>query len=128
MVHAEGYPTLHIREVTPKDFYLAQVLRQKDQSYLPLVEKVILNMEVLDEIPFFVFECYLKWILENIFHEKIYSLENWLEIAFHLCKQRWDQSMEWLEMQPISKINLMIEILNRFAEKQQDEMKKSSRK
>jgi hypothetical protein len=36
--------------------------------------------------------------------------------------------MEWLEMQPVSKINLMIDILNKFVEQQQDEMKKASRK
>jgi hypothetical protein len=50
-----------------------------------------------------------------------------MEISFHLCKQRWDQSMDWLETQPISKITLMIDILKQFAEKQEDEMKKASR-
>lgn len=128
MIRAEGYPTLHVRELIPKDFYLAQVLRQKEQGFIPLIERVILNPDVLDEIPFSVFEAYLDWVLKNVFYENIYSLEKWLEVSFHLCKQRWDQSMEWLEMQPVSKINLMIDILNKFVEQQQDEMKKASRK
>jgi hypothetical protein len=119
---------LHVREVTPKDFYLAQVLRQKERSYAELVERVILNPEVLDDIPSSVFKRYLQWVVDNLFEEKIYTLENWLEISFHLCKQRWDQSMEWLESQPISKITLMVQILNQFVEKQEDEMKKASRR
>jgi hypothetical protein len=128
LIRSGEYPTLHVREIIPKDFYLAQVLRQKEQNCIPLVERVILNPEVVENIPFRVFENYLKWILENIFYEKIYPLEKWMEVSFHLCKQRWDQSMDWLEMQPISKITLMIEICNKFAEQQEDEMKKASRK
>jgi hypothetical protein len=102
-------------------------LRQKERGYAELVEKVILNPEVLDDIPSWVFKHYLRWISENLFEEKIYSLENWMEVSFHLCKQRWDQSMDWLETQPISKITLMIDILKQHVENQNDEMKKASR-
>lgn len=56
------------------------------------------------------------------------SVENWLEIAFHLNKQRWDQSIDWLEAQPMSKIKTMIEINKKFADEQEAQVKKSSRK
>lgn len=56
------------------------------------------------------------------------SVEAWLETAFHLCKQRWDSSIEWLEIQPVPKILLMVDIVNKFVKEQNDEMKKSARK
>jgi hypothetical protein len=55
-------------------------------------------------------------------------VENWLETAFHLCTQRWDSSIEWMELLPVPKVLLMIEIVNKHVKAQEAEMKKSARK
>ena len=70
----------------------------------------------------------IKWAVETLIDQTVLTLENWLEVAYHLCKQRWDQSIEWLETQPMSKINLMIEIVKKHAEEQEKEMKKNARR
>jgi hypothetical protein len=70
----------------------------------------------------------MGWIAENLLEKNILSVENWLEIAYHLCKQRWDSSVDWLEGQPMSKITAMIEVVKKHAEDQEKEMKKSSRR
>ena len=56
------------------------------------------------------------------------TVEQWMETAFHLCKQRWDSSIDWLETQPVPKILLMIDIVNKFVKEQEEEMKRASRK
>ncbi len=56
------------------------------------------------------------------------KVEQWLELAFHLCKQRWDSSVDWLENQPVSKILLMADIQSKFVEKQNEENKKAARR
>lgn len=92
-----------------------------------LVERLIRNPEILDEIPARIMSHFLKWIAENVLEEKVLTVENWLDIGFHLCKQRWDQSMDWLEQQPMSKVLTMIEIVKKHAEDQEKEAKKSAR-
>lgn len=121
-------PTFHFREVIPKDFYLAQVLRQAERSQLELIERIIVNDHVLDEATATQTRQVIKWAIETLLDKTILTLENWLEVAYHLCKQRWDDSIEWLETQPMSKINLMIEIVKKHAEEQEKEMKKNARK
>jgi len=91
------------------------------------MERLILNPEVLDTIPAKSFSTVLSWISENILQEKVLSVENWLEISFHLCKQRWDQSMEWLETQPMSKVLTMVQIVKNHAEEQEKQAKKAAR-
>jgi hypothetical protein len=51
-----------------------------------------------------------------------------MEVSYHLCKQRWDQSMDWLETQPMSKIQTMIEIVKKHAEEQEKQMNKNARR
>lgn len=121
-------PTFHFREVTPKDFYLAQVLRQSERSQLELVERLLLNDSALDEATASQTRQAIKWTIETLLDKTILTLENWLEVAYHLCKQRWDDSIEWLETQPMSKINLMIEIVKKHADEQEKAMKKNARK
>lgn len=121
-------PTFHFREVIPKDFYLAQVLRQTERSQLELIQRLLLNEDVLDEVSAAQTRKVVKWVIETLLDQTILTLENWLEIAYHLCKQRWDSSIEWLETQPMSKINLMIEIVKKHADDQEKEMKKNARK
>jgi hypothetical protein len=78
--------------------------------------------------PVSAFRAALKWVGENLLSEKLLTVENWMEISFHLCKQRWDSSMDWLETQPMSKVLMMIDILQRQVERENSEIKKSSRR
>jgi hypothetical protein len=127
-VQVPNGPLFHFREVTPRDFYLAQVLRQSDRSQLEMVERLLLNPETLDEATSQQTRMALKWVIENLLDKTILTVENWLEVAYHLCKQRWDSSIDWLETQPMSKINLMIDIIKRHNEEQEKEMKKNARR
>jgi hypothetical protein len=127
-VQVPNGPLFHFREVTPKDFYFAQVLRQSDRSQLELVERLLLNPHVLDEANSTTTRKAIAWVGENLLDKTILSVENWLEVAYHLCKQRWDSSVDWLESQPMSKINAMIDVVKRHAEEQEKEMKKAARK
>ena len=128
MVSVGNGPCVHVREITPKDLYYAQILRQEEKSFLLLVERMILNPETLEELNPTGFDALVKWITENLLDEKVLPVENWLELAFHLCKQRWDSSIDWLETQPMSKVMLMVDILKKFNEQQDDAAKKAARK
>lgn len=119
---------MHLREVTPKDLYYVQILRQSDKSFVLLLERLVLNSEALDAITASQFRQLTQWASENLLEDRLLSVENWLEISFHLCKQRWDSSIDWLETQPMSKIFTMIEIVKKHGEEQEREMKKASRK
>jgi hypothetical protein len=121
--------TLHFREITPKDFYLGQILRQQKRSFMELVTRLMLSdEELLDQVPAKRFNTVVKWISENLLEERLFTVENWLKTAFHLCKERWDSSIDWLESQPISKVLVMISVMNEFHEKQSEEAKKASRR
>lgn len=128
MVTIPQGPTFQFREITPKDFYLAQVLRQSEKSQLELIQRLLVDESILDEATAAQTRKAVKWAVETLLDKTILTLENWLEVAYHLCKQRWDSSIEWLETQPMSKINLMIEIVKKHAEEQEKEMKKNARK
>jgi hypothetical protein len=121
-------PTFHFREITPKDFYLAQVLRQSERSQLELIEILLLNPAVLDEANSTETRAAVDWVTKNLLDKTILTVENWLEVAYHMCKQRWDSSIDWLETQPMSKINLMMDIIKKHADEQEKEMKKNARK
>jgi hypothetical protein len=70
----------------------------------------------------------LWWASKNLLEEKIMKLDQWYETAFHLCKQRFDITMDWLESQPLPKILLMVSVLNKFGKEQEREMRKARRK
>jgi hypothetical protein len=95
---------------------------------LPLVSRLIQNPDALDQLTVTKTEKLFNWIGTELINEKVLSVENWLEVGFHLCKQRWDSSIEWLEKQPMSKILAMLSILEDFAEKQEKAMKDSSKR
>lgn len=126
-VNVEGI-VFHVREVIPKDFYLAQILRQQDRSLYELLLRLILNPECLDEATSRQTRAFMNWCGKNVLDSNILKVENWLEIAFHLCKQRWDSSVDWLELQPMSKILTMIDIVKKHAEDTEKANKKASRK
>ena len=62
------------------------------------------------------------------YEEKIMPVDKWLELAYHLQKQRWDESIDWLEGQPVTKIQLMANIQKNFVESQNREMKRGKKK
>lgn len=93
-----------------------------------MVLRLLLNPEVLDEVTISETRAVIQWMSTTLFEQNILTVENWLEIAYHLCKQRWDSSVDWLETQPMSKIQTMIQIVKNHAEEQEKEMKKSARK
>lgn len=126
---------MNIRELTPKDYYLVSLIQNDYPDMSSLVFNFLLLQklaniaeEELDQIPVYFFKPLFKWVNEEILEGKVMSVEQWLSLAFHLCKQRWDQSIDWLEQQPVSKILLMLKIQSDFVEKEKQEMKKSSRK
>lgn len=82
----------------------------------------------MDEATAFQTRKAIKWAVDTLIDQTILTLENWLEVAYHLCKQRWDESIEWLETQPMSKINLMIDIVKKHADEQEKEMKKAAKR
>jgi hypothetical protein len=127
LVTFNSWGPFHIREIRPKDFYLAQILRNESRSFVPLLMRLIQNPETLDKTPSRVFRGLTNWVMDNIFSDSILTVENWMEISFHLCKQRWDSSVDWLENQPMSKIKLMIDIVKKHAEQQEADLKKSAR-
>lgn len=90
--------------------------------------RLLLNPEILDEASISETRAVIQWMSTTLFEKNILPVENWLEIAYHLCKQRWDSSVDWLETQPMSKIQTMIQIVKTHAEEQEKEMKKNARK
>lgn len=90
-----------------------------------MVVRLIQNVDSANELPIKKFRSFIDWCTEKILNENIFTVENWLEIAFHLSKQRWGPSVDWLEEQPISKIRAMIEITERFVEEQNAAIKKT---
>jgi hypothetical protein len=93
-----------------------------------LLERLLLNEETLETCSAQVARQVFNWVSITLLDRTILTVENWLELAYHLCKQRWDSSVDWLETQPMSKINAMIDIVKKHAEEQEKEMKKASRK
>jgi hypothetical protein len=93
-----------------------------------LVERLLLTPDALDRITSAQLRPVINWVATSLLDKTILTVENWLDVAFHLCKQRWGPSIDWLETQPMSKINTMIEIVRKHAEDQEKEMKKSARK
>ena len=93
-----------------------------------MVERILLNKEVLDQASSLHTRKAIQWVADNLLDRTVLSVENWLEVAYGLCKQRWGASVDWLETQPMSKVNLMIDIVRKHAEEQEKEMKKNARK
>lgn len=94
---------------------------------LDIVERLLLNPEVLDEATISETRAIMNWAIENLLDKNIFTVENWLEVSFHLCKQRWDSSVDWLENQPMSKIHTMIEIVQNHAKETEKAHKKAAK-
>ncbi|MGL6343746.1 MAG: hypothetical protein ACRC80_31960 [Waterburya sp.] len=63
-------------------------------------------------MPYFLFSTKLFPILfEELLKERIYSVQSWLTIAYYLQGKQWGVNLDWLEKQPIDKINMMTDIV-----------------
>lgn len=65
-----------------------------------------------------------NWAIDNIFADKIFPAEDWIELSFYLMKERWGADMDWLEKQPMSKILTMIEVQKRHGQRVRASYKK----
>lgn len=136
-VTVDGKFTILLREVCPRDFYWFSLVENDFPDISPTLMNLLIlvlltdldeNSEQLALIPNSSIAPLMHWVMNELINEKVMKLEQWLEMAFHLCKQRWDDSVEWLEVQPMSKILLMSRVVSKFVTEQNREMKKSSRK
>ena len=92
---------------------------------MPLIVRLVKNKEEFSDLPVKTFKQLVNWIVGNILEETVLTVENWLEVSFHLCKQRWDSSMDWLENQPMSKIRAMIDVTEKHVEEQNNQLKRA---
>jgi hypothetical protein len=93
-----------------------------------VLSRLLLDPDSLSCLSIYETRRTFNWALENLLSQKIMTVEAWMQTAFHLCKQRWDASVDWLEAQPVPKILLMIEIVNQHVKAQEAEMKKAGKK
>lgn len=124
-----------LRELCPKDFYWFATVENDFPDLSPSVTGLLTLLLLLDGreedfelIPKRVVSALSWWIGPNLLNEKLMKLDQWYEVAFHLCKQRFDMTMDWMEDQPVPKILLMIQILTKHAKEQEREMRKARRK
>jgi len=126
-----------LREVCPRDFYWFSLVENDYPDLEPGVFNLLLLLILtdsdednhqLDLIPVQCLAPLSSWVMKELVSERIMKVEQWLEMSFHLCKQRWDDTTEWLESQPMSKILLMSRVVSKFVAEQNREMKKGSKK
>ena len=124
-----------LRELCPKDFYWFATVENDFPDLSPSVSGLLTLLLLLDGreedlelIPKRIVSALSWWIGPNLLNEKLMKLDQWYEVAFHLCKQRFDMTMDWMEDQPVPKILLMIQILTKHAKEQEREMRKARRK
>lgn len=127
-----GRGPVRFRDLTPKDFYFIQVLQNEKLSdsdvAIAMVTRVLIEEEPLELLSVFETRKAFEWVAENVLASRVMTVESWLQTAFHLCKQRWDSSIEWMETLPVPKILLMIEILNQHIKAEEAAMKKSKKR
>ena len=134
-VTVDGEVRYVLRDVIPKDFYWFALVENdfpdiKPQHQMLLIIAMLLDGDesILDFIPSDHVAPLSIWMTENLLNEKVMKLDQWYEMAFHLCKQRFDATMEWMENQPMPKLTLMTNTVTKFAKEQEREMRKARRK
>lgn len=127
-----GRGPIHFRDLTPKDFYYVQILQNEklpeSEIAIAVLSRVLLDMGPLEQLSIGETRKTFEWAMENILSAKVMTVESWLQTAFHLCKQRWDSSIEWMETLPVPKILLMVEILNQHVKAEEAAMKKAAKR
>jgi hypothetical protein len=126
-----------LREVCPRDFYWFALVENDFPDIKPQLLNLLLLIMLmedgddnhhLEEIPVRNLNPLVWWMQENLISGKVMSLTDWLTSAFHLSKERWTDSVEWMESQPMSKVLLMFNIHKKYVEDHNKEMKRASRK
>ncbi len=100
---------LRFRVLTPRDFYK---IEYEDLDTVSICRFLCANKKVYDLIPysFFVGKLY-PILLKELLQDRVYSVQSWLTVAFYLQGRKWGVDLDWLEKQPIDKINMLIDIL-----------------
>lgn len=131
----DGHLVLQFRELRPDDFYFFSLIEndhpditQTHLSLLLIAKLAGLSEHDLEILPARFISPIAKWMGPELLNDRVMKVDQWLELAFHLCKQRWDSTVEWLEKQPVSKILLMAKIQSDFVTKQNEETKRAARK
>lgn len=136
-VTVDGEMTFLFREICPRDFYWFSLVENDYPDiaaplFMVLVMALLLDIEEDDErltsVPKRMIGPIFWWISKELMNEKLMKLDQWFKLSFHLCKQRWDSSVDWFEDQPMSKILLMTKVMTDYADEQNREMKKASRR
>ena len=126
-----------LREICPRDFYWFALVENDFQGLSPQLLNLLMLVMLLDQgdddndldlIPCRCISPLIWWVSDNLISEKVMSLNDWLTSAYHLQKERWTDSIEWMETQPMSKILLMFNIHKKAVENHNKEMKRASRK
>ena len=105
---------LHVREVIPKDFYLAAALQDREEGFISLLIGLILNPQVLHQYSMKELHVFLGWLEENELQQSILEVDNWLSVAIGLLKGQWGTNLEWLESQPFSKVRILIDASTKY--------------
>ena len=134
-VVVDGTHRYLLRDVIPKDFYWFALIENDFPDITSTLQYLLIlcmllddDETILDQIPKRHIAPLVWWIGENILNEKVMKLDQWYQMAFHLCKQRFDSTMEWMENQPVPKLLLMTQTLTKYAKEQEREMRKARRK
>lgn len=131
-VWVNGRGPVHFRDLTPKDFYFVQILQNEKipdgEVAIQVLGRVLLDDEPLEQLSIGETRKAFEWAMDNVLASKIMTVEGWLQTAFHLCKQRWDSSIDWMEGLPVPKILLMVEILNQHIKAEEAAMKKANKR
>ena len=106
-----------IREVTPKDFYLAAALQDQGGSMDPLLHNLVVNQDVLENYTAREFRQIMVWTRENIIDGSLMEISDWMKMALVLMDGAWDQSLDWLETQPFSKIQSFVDATVEYRKK-----------
>ena len=134
-VTIDGESTYILREIIPKDFYWFQLCENDFPDLSTTLQFLLIlcmlldgDESILEQIPKRHVGPLSWWIGENLLQDKVMKLDDWFKMSFHLCKQRFDATMEWLEEQPVPKVLLMVNTLQSFNKEQEREMRKARRK
>ena len=131
----DGETTYLFRDIIPKDFYWFQLCENDFPDLGTSLQFLLILCLLLDGDESILQQVKKRhvgplswWIGNEILNEKVMKLDDWYKMSFHLCKQRFDSTMEWLEEQPMPKVMLMLNTLTAFNKEQEREMRKARRK
>jgi hypothetical protein len=105
---------LRIRELTPRDFYISDEFeRGTFEYYFHLLEKCC--NQPIGDLPYLHLRSILHWFIKTLYVD--FDLDSWYKSAYALLRGRWGGDLDWLEKQPLSKIQKMLEILNQYGDR-----------